>query len=108
MTLENGMQVSKAALDKHNLMKQEYLEDFNLKYTQIVRYVASLPLAHQMRMNGFARADEFYFWIREAINNIQFVQPEQPPSPPVETPPEASPTPAPEEATEKVAETQPA
>lgn len=106
MTMEAGTQTTKSALDRHNIMKQELLEDFNLKYTQIIRLVASMPLAHTMRMNGFARADEFYFWIREAINQIQFIQPEQVP-PPVETPPEAPPAPAPEEATEKVAEPAP-
>lgn len=101
MTMENGMQVTKAALDKHNIMKQEYLEEFQLKYTQLVRLVNTMPLHHNMRMNGFTRADEFYFWIREAINNIQFVQ--EVPAP--EAPPETSATP--EEPTEKVAEPQP-
>ena len=55
MTMENGMQVTKAAYDKHNLMKQELLEEFQLKYTQLVRFVASMPLNHAMRMNGFGR-----------------------------------------------------
>jgi len=75
-------EVKKADLDKHNLMKQELFEEFQLKYTQLVRFVQSMPLATQMKMNGFTRADEFYFWIREAISHIQFV------APPVETPPE--------------------
>lgn len=105
MTMENGMQVTKAAFDKHNLMKQELLEEFQLKYTQLVRLVSAMPLHQGMRMNGFARADEFFFWIREAINHIQYVEPTPPaPTPAPETPPDA---PAPEEATEKVAESTP-
>ena len=86
--MQEGMQVSKAALDKHGIMKQELFEEFQLKYSHLVRFVATMPLPHAMKMNGFARADEFYFWIREAIANIRFVQEAPPaPTPPPEVPP---------------------
>lgn len=103
MTMENGTQVTKALWDKHNLMKQELLEEFQLKYTQMVRFVSTMPLNHAMRMNGFGRADEFFFWIREAINQIQYVEPTPPPAQP-ETPPAPQ---APEEAPEKVSDPAP-
>jgi len=96
--MQEGMQVTNAALNKHNIMKQELFEEFQLKFTHMVKFLNTISLPQSMRVNGYARADEFYFWIREGIANIQFMQP------PTPTAPEAPSAPTPECETEKTAE----
>lgn len=89
--MQEGMQVTKTALDKHNMMKQELFEEFQLKFTHIVKFLNTIPLPQSMRVNGYARADEFYFWIREGIANIQFMQPPEPTAPEAPSAPEPTP-----------------
>jgi len=110
--MQEGMQVTKAMLDKHNLMKQEWFEEFQLKFSHIVKFLNTVPLPQSMRVNGYARADEFYFWIREGIANIQMMLPPEPKAPespcePAPTTPPTTPDPTPECEPEKPLESSP-
>lgn len=67
-----------AAEDQQSLVRQQYLQTFFAKYTDLVNYVHSLPIHGKMKENSITRFDEGMFWVREGIVHLQTLAPQEP------------------------------
>lgn len=73
-----GFHMTEETQDQNSLIKQQYLQTFFAKYTDLVNYVNTLPIHVQLKQNSITRLDEGMFWVREGIAHIQTVIPEAP------------------------------
>ncbi len=69
-----------------SLIKQQYLQTFFAKYTDLIQFVNSLPIHIQFKQNAVTRLDEGMFWVREGIVHLQTMAPEAPPQEPISEP----------------------
>ncbi len=68
--------MTEEAQDQASLVKQQYLQTFFAKYTDLITYVNSLPVHVKLKENAVTRLDEGMFWVREGIVHLQTSVPE--------------------------------
>ncbi len=68
-------------LEQQSLAKQQFLATFFSKFSDIQKFVDTLPIHLHLKQNAITRFDEGMFWVREGIMHLQTIAPVGEPAP---------------------------
>jgi hypothetical protein len=73
--------MSEEKISENSQLKQKYLAEYFIKYTDLIKYINTLPMNIHFKQNAVTRLDESMFWTRDGILSLQTIQDEKLDSP---------------------------